>query len=180
MVTTRLHTVEELWAFVARGEDFELIEGELSQVTPPSFEHGEIQLALGSLIHRFVVDGQLGKAVTESGYILARDPDTVLSPDISFVRAARLPAETRPFPETAPDLAVEIVSSGNTRAEIDRKTRIYLESGVQAVWIVYPERREVAVHEPGKPALMVTGEMQLDGGDVLPGFAVSLPEIFGT
>ena len=56
---------------------------------------------------------------------------------------------------------------------------IYLENGVRAVWLVFPERQEVTVHFPDQPVRIVSGDMQLDGGQVLPGFAVSMREIFG-
>ncbi|MGD9712033.1 MAG: Uma2 family endonuclease [Thermomicrobiales bacterium] len=179
MITTRLHTVEELWTPVLEGGNFELIEGELFEVSPGKRKHGTTQLRLGSRILAFVDALGLGIASTEEGFILRRNPDTVLAPDVAFVSNARLGEEPERWSEVPPDLAVEVVSPSNRQSEIDRKTRIYLESGVRAVWIAYPERREVVVHEAGQTARVVSGAMQLEGGEVLPGFTVSMQEIFG-
>jgi Uma2 family endonuclease len=80
MVTTRPHTVHELWNLSEATERYELIEGELFEVSPTSFEHGEIQMAIGSILRQFVNEHRLGKVVSETGFVLSRDPDTVLGP----------------------------------------------------------------------------------------------------
>lgn len=94
--------------------------------------------------------------------------------------AERLAATVRrgPFFEGAPDLAVEVVSPGNTRREIAGKVRDYLAAGSRAVWVVNPERRTVTVHRPDREPERLAGSDVLDGGPVLPGFRLPLSEIF--
>lgn len=83
-----------------------------------------------------------------------------------------------PFFEGAPDLAIEVVSPGNTRPEIAVKVREYLEAGSRAVWVADPQRRAVTVHRSGGRLESLGDGETLDGGDVLPGFRLPVAEIF--
>ena len=81
-------------------------------------------------------------------------------------------------PHLVPDLAVEVLSEGNTVPEMDRKRREYFRAGVRLVWLVDPEARTVAVFT-GPDQHSTLGETDLlDGGAVLPGFTLSLAELF--
>ena len=178
MVTTKYLTAQDLWDLGSDFENYELIEGELVEVTPPNFEHGELQGNVLELLRAFVRPRALGKVVTESGFVFSRDPDTVLGPDVSFVSRDRLPHNSRRFAEIPPDLVVEIVSPSDSRAKIDRRVRIFLESGVLTVWIVYPDRHQIAVHQPGSATQTFSEGDILDGGDVLPGLSLAVADIF--
>ena len=178
MVLTQLHTAEDLERLAADDEDFELVEGVLVSMSPSSFGHADVQMTIGALLRAHVTDHGLGKVVGEAGFLLRREPDTVLAPDVAFVAAERLPKKTSGFVELAPDLVVEIVSPGNSPGDIERKIGIYLQSGVRAVWIVYPDERQVVVHTPQHPPKVFTVSDQIDGGAVLPGLALQVEEIF--
>ena len=84
-----------------------------------------------------------------------------------------------PIPDLTPDLAVEVISKFNTRQEMDRKLQEYFAAGVRLVWYVYHSpRREVRVYvSPTECSVVREGET-LDGGEVLPGFRLSLSELF--
>ncbi len=102
-------------------------------------------------------------------------------PDVSFVSWDRLPGgrvPREPIPDLVPDLAVEILSEGNTAAEMKRKVAEYFAADARLVWLVYPDARAVEVFKaPGRSVrLGVTGT--LEGGKVLPGFALSVRERF--
>ena len=84
------------------------------------------------------------------------------------------------FVEGAPDLAIEIASPSNSAAEIDAKVRDYLRSGSRLVWVVYPETRIVAVHEPAAPVRSLGADQELNGADVVPGLRIALPAVFRT
>jgi Uma2 family endonuclease len=105
-------------------------------------------------------------------------------PDVSFTAWENLPsadAHLRPVADFAPDLAVEIVSEGNTRAEIDAKRREFLAAGTKLVWVIEPLDRTVEVYaDPSRPDLMtlLREADALDGGTVLPGFSLPLAELF--
>jgi Uma2 family endonuclease len=178
MVTTHLHTVEDLKAKATKDEDYELIEGELLPMVPTDFDHGDLQAEITALLRLHARMDGTGRVVAEVGFVLQRNPDTVLAPDVAFVRTERLPQKRTGFPELAPDLAVEIVSPGNTTAELARKIGIYLEAGVRAVWVVYPNERQVVVHRPEGPPQVFTDGDQIDGGEVMPELSLPVTEIF--
>ncbi len=105
----------------------------------------------------------------------------VRMPDVSFTTNARWAEflvrrpKVAPF---APDLAVEILSESNTRAEMDRKRREYFASGSRLVWEVNPRRRTVAVYTAERRSTRLTAADTLDGDDVLPGFTYPCAELF--
>src|SRR5215204_1954689 len=146
MVTSQLLTANDLWSLGDSGENVELIDGELVPMVPPGFDHGMIQIKLGSILLRHVETLSLGKVSGDAGFVLRRSPDTVLGPDLSFIASDRIPLDQTGFLELAPDLAVEIVSPGNPPGEIERELAIYLQAGVRCIWIVYPRERQVVVH----------------------------------
>lgn len=178
MVTTKLVTAQDLLNMGGRGNNYELIKGELIEVVPPNSEHGYLQLQIGSIIRQFVVSKKLGKVYVESGFVFERAPDTVLGPDVAFVATGQLSGDPRSYLELAPDLVVEIVSPGDSRTEIQRKVSIYLDAGARSVWVVYPQRREVAVHNPGAPPHTFSERDTITGGEILPGLSISVAAIF--
>ena len=102
----------------------------------------------------------------------------LLAPDVSFVRADRLPDEEGSFPDLAPDLAIEVGSPGDTRPEVEEKVREYLAGGVLLVWVFDPVRRTVRVRGADGTDRVLTEDGELDGGDVLPGFRVRVSTLF--
>jgi Uma2 family endonuclease len=170
-----LVTAEDLERMGQRGHLFELVRGELVPVNPPGGEHGE----LAALITAELL-GWVRPVYVESGYVLARDPDTVRGPDVSFVsREREAVAPLRPgFLQAAPDLAVEIWSPDNSMPGLRAKAREYLAAGTRLVWLVDPRRRTVEIHAPGIPVKTRSAGETLDAADVLPGFALSLSGLF--
>ena len=116
----------------------------------------------------------------ETGFRLASDPDTVLAPDIGFVRRDRLPASGLPagYWPGAPDLAVEVLSPGDTIFEVDEKVATWLAAGAAAVWVVNPKRRTVTTHRAGAAPLTLSEDETLAGDDVVAGFRLPVTEIF--
>ncbi len=102
-------------------------------------------------------------------------------PDVSFISWDRLPG--REVPDTpilglAPDLAVEVLSRGNTPKEMSLKLREYFLAGVRLVWFVDPRKRTVRVYTAPDQSVRLTEGQVLDGGDVLPGLRLPLREVF--
>ena len=62
---------------------------------------------------------------------------------------------------------------------MDRKRQEYFKAAVRLVWVVDPEERTVAVYVEPERAVIFDATVTLDGGDVLPGFALPLPKLFG-
>jgi Uma2 family endonuclease len=176
-----LVTAEELWQMGGRGENFELVKGELVEMTPPGETHGHAALSLGSRLFNFVEIHKLGKMMVESGYKLSANPDTVRAPDISFLSATKIPTDGLPdgYINGAPDLAVEVVSPGDTASEIQNKVQDYLAYGTQLVWVVYPQQRLVVTYYPDGTARTLRETDSLSGETVIPGFSCRVSDIFG-
>jgi Uma2 family endonuclease len=132
------------------------------------------------LMGPFVNREDLGIVLGADG-ILRLWPGQVRIPDVSFISWERLPNEEVPDAPVAalvPDLAVEVLSRGNTKKEIDRKLRDYFKAGVRLAWVIQPKTQTAEVYtSPTKPR-RVGKDQSLDGGEVLPGFSLSLKELF--
>lgn len=178
MATTKLWTIEEIEQLPDDDYRYALIKGELHRMPPPMGPHGLVVLAIGWHLLGFVRDHRLGRVYDQSGFILARGPDTLLGPDLAFVASARLPANLQGYPEVAPDLVVEVASPSQSGPSIREKTALYLEAGVRLIWIVDPERRTVHVRHADGGDRILTEEDTLDGEDVLPEFRLSISQLF--
>lgn len=175
-----LLTAEDLYALPDGDRRYELVEGRLVVSEPPGFGHGEIAVRIAVVLDGFVRPRRLGAVVVESGYVLARHPDTVRGPDVSFVRTERLPSRNvaHRYYEGTPDLAVEILSPDDRATEVARKVAGYLRAGTRAVWVLDPESRTLVVHTPDGLARLHASDETVDGGDALPGFSATVASLF--
>lgn len=174
-------TAEELLALPDTGKRYELVRGDLKEMTPAGARHGTVAMRLASRLDRHAEESQLGVVLAaETGFRISRDPDTVRAPDVSFVARERIPPGGPPegYWELVPDLAVEVVSPNDTAAEVQSKVQMWLESGVRLVWVVYPHNRSVVAHESLREITTLTADDALSGGDTAPGFQCSVAEIF--
>src|SRR5262249_47227429 len=108
-------------------------------------------------------------------------PGLVRIPDVSFIRWDRFPDRRIPaqrLPDLTPDLAVEILSEGNTPGEMDRNMRDYFFSGTRLVWYIDPKLRTVRVYTSPDQCVELSDRDTLDGGAVLPGFSLPLAQLF--
>jgi Uma2 family endonuclease len=109
-------------------------------------------------------------------------PGLVRIPDVTFISWSKLPDRKlpdEPIWSLAPDLAMEVISRGNTKKEMDRKLHDYFTAGTRLVWYVYPDAREVHVYTAPDSQQVVKEPESLSGGDVLPGFSLDLRDLFG-
>jgi Uma2 family endonuclease len=157
----------------------ELVDGVLVEKTMGYFE-SRLAAILIYLLEQFLEQHDLGVVLGADG-TLRLMPGLVRIPDVSFIAWERLPNRERPdrpIPDLAPDLAVEVLSEGNTEAEMERKLRDYFGTGVRLVWYVDPEPRRVRVYVSLTEMTTLTESDTLEGGDVLPGFEVSIRDWF--
>ncbi len=101
-------------------------------------------------------------------------------PDVAFVSWSRIPDGQFPeeaIPDLVPDLAVEVISRGNTRKEMDEKLDEYFDKGVRLVWLVRPRTRVVDVYTSADKFARLTASSTIDGGDVLPGFSMVVADL---
>lgn len=158
----------------------ELVDGTLVE-KPMGFRESVLALFLAELIGGFVRARNLGIVGGADGPLKLR-ARLVCYPDISFVSWARIPGgrmPTQKIPPLGSDLAVEVLSESNTRAEMERKRGEYFAAGGRLVWIVDPDDRTVEVYRPGQPVRkLAAADDALDGEDVLPGFTLKLGYLF--
>ncbi|MHC4957441.1 MAG: Uma2 family endonuclease [Planctomycetota bacterium] len=174
MATT---TAEQLERATGLGR-CELIRGELRMMIPAGGEHGRIAGRLTCLLGNHVMSNELGSFyAAETGFLLARDPDTVRAPDFAFARAEPAPTG-RGFVPGAPDLAVEVLSPDDRPGYVREKVAEWLESGATEVWVVSPRDRTVTVHGR-EPDAIVYGEAdEIPGGDLLPDLRLAVKKLF--
>lgn len=124
--------------------------------------------------------GNLGMVLGADG-MMELMPDLVRIPDVSFTNWDRLSGRVvpnEPVPELAPDLAVEVLSEGNTREEMRQKLTDYFRAGVQLVWYIDPRTRTAQVFTSPDDVTELSEADTLDGGEVLPGFSVEVVRLF--
>ena len=179
--TLQCSTASELFGMPDDGFRYELVKGELRKMSPSGSEHGAVIVNITVLLAQYVKSNKLGVCFgAETGFKIESDPDTVRAPDVAFIRRERIPASgiTKKFWPGAPDLAVEVLSPGDTRAEVDEKVEDWLQTGARAVWVINPKRRGVSVYRPTTDVTRLSEDDELDGGEVVPGFRCKVSEIF--
>jgi Uma2 family endonuclease len=174
----RTMTADELLAMPKDGIRRELVEGELREMTPAGGDHGEIGMRLGWRLAQFVETQHLGVVYnSDTGFRLARDPDTVRCPDVGFIARERY-ARFRGVVDRAPDLAVEIVSPSDTYSDVRAKVHEYLNAGTRLVLVIDPPAQTVDVYRSRTDHIELTRDDVLDCGDVVPGWKLPVREIF--
>lgn len=157
----------------------ELIDHVLVEKSMGSFE-SQLAALIIFYLHDFLQRHNLGIVLGEAGMLRIR-PDQIRVPDVAFIAWDKFPDQKRPR-ETVysgcPDLAVEVLSQGNTKAEMDRKLQDYFDAGTQLVWYLDPEARLMRVYTSPDEVTAVDESGTVDGGDVLPGLSLSLRELF--
>ena len=179
---TKSITADELLAMPDDGHRYELVEGELRRMSPAGDEHGQVGMELAIPLGSHVKKNKLGKLyLAETGFLIRTNPDTVRAPDIAFVRMERIKQTPgiKGYRVGAPDLAVEVVSPGDTVNEVEDKVAEWLEGGARMVWVVSPKLHTVTVYRSLTDIVTLTAKDKLDGGEVVPGFQMNVTEIFG-
>jgi Uma2 family endonuclease len=164
-------------------EFYEIIDGKKVEMPPMSVYAGVIASRLSGAINGYAKPRKLGEAVTEVLFQLPTLVGRNRRPDVAYVSADRWP-RGRPIPpkdnawEVVPDLGIEVVSPSDFAEELLEKIEEYFRAGVRLVWVVYPLRRAVHVYESLDRIRGLRENSELEGDDVLPGFRLSLSELF--
>jgi len=159
----------------------ELIAGRLYEMEPPGAEHGAVALRIGRMLGNHVEEHGLGETFgAETGFQLARDPDTVRAPDAAFVRRERIEATGLPrgYWPGPPDVAVEVVSPNDRRPKVRAKALDWLDAGTRAVVVLDPPQRTATVYRGCDDVRELSGDNALDLDDVVPGFAPPADAVF--
>jgi Uma2 family endonuclease len=172
-------TADHLLLMPDDGFRYELVKGELRRMNPAGNVHGRVTMCVAWRLARYVEENQLGTVyAAETGFSLASDPDTVRAPDVAFVSRTRVEAigEVEGFWPEAPDLAVEVISPGDSYSEVEETVFAWLDAGTKMVVVINPQQRSATVYK--SPSDITALADVLNGGDVVPGFELALREIF--
>ena len=188
-MSTQTLTADELLEMADDGFLYELVEGELRRMSPAGSEHGAIGMNLVTALGPHVKANDLGVVFgPDTGFRIASAPDTVRSPDVSFVRRERVPRDGLPegYWPGAPDLAVEIISPSDTYTDVEKKVTEWLDAGACMVVVITPRTRTVTVHSSSEvcsahssqaDVLRLRDSDVLDLGDAVPGFSCTIADI---
>jgi Uma2 family endonuclease len=177
MATSRTTiTDDELLRLPKDGNKYEVVDGEL-RISPAGLRHERIVARLIGLLGQFVDERRLGD-VLGSNLLYVLPSGNKRAPDVSFVAAGRLePFRNATFPRLAPDLAVEVISPGDSARQVLDRVGEYLQAGVQLVWVIEPEGRTATIYRTLTDVRTVEENGSLDAADVLPGFRCALSEL---
>jgi Uma2 family endonuclease len=165
------------------GSRYEIVHNQLIAMPPAEHNSSVIAAWLTHLLGTIVTAGRLGTlAGSDGAWTLSGPPDAnIRAPDLSFVRAGRVPsrAERGPFPAVAPDLVVEVRSPTDRQSRLLEKVGQYLDAGVGLVWLVDPLQRQVTVyHGSGLVTVLQDAQSVLSAPAELPSFAVTSEQVF--
>lgn len=171
----RTYTVDDLLA-MPDGDQYELVDGELREkcMGVNANETSPIVAALLGATARLLA----GRLLAEQQYQVFPDPHLVRRPDLSYFRPSRKPDRATRIVQTAPDLVVEILSPTNETLDLRLKVEAWLNAGVEIVWVLLPELREVTVYARGQRPRILSADDTIDGGEVLPGFSALVADLF--
>ena len=161
---------------------YEIVNGQRVDLPPMSAYATWIASRLHLRLGLYAEDKGLGVSVAEMLFVLDAEHNLRRRPDVAFVSTARWPLD-RALPETGdwdvvPDLAVEVISPNDVFKDVLAKVREYFHYGVQVVWVIAPEERQVYVYDAPTHVRILTGQDELTGGEVVPGFRMPLGHLF--
>jgi Uma2 family endonuclease len=166
---------------IDRDGHFELVNGELIDRGNSGAQHGYVAVLLSAALFNCVSTQKLG-AMFDSSTAFKMKNGNKRSPDISFVAKERLQGlDDLPdgFLDGSPDLAVEILSLGNTVEEIHEKLVEYFDNGTRLAWVVHPKEHYILVYRSSQqPECLLKSIDFLDGEDVVPSFTLPVADLF--
>jgi Uma2 family endonuclease len=179
-MSTEVATADQLLAMPDDGWRYELVHGELRRMAPAGFEHGAIGMRLVTRLGTHVEASDLGVVLgPDTGFSIASDPDTVRAPDVSFVRRDRIPEGGLPkgYWRGAPDLAVEVISPGDTYSEVESKVEEWLGAGTRLVVVLNPRSSTATVYRSRSEVVRLLHSDDLDLGAVVRGFTCPVADL---
>ena len=159
-----------------QGGGYELDEGEPVYVSPNSLEQGKIIYRIHRFLEEWADSNNRGLIAPDTWFELS--PGVVRAPDVAYVPRERISNLDPKHPlKVVPALAVEVLSSYNTAREMSRKIQQYHDAGIDLIWVVDPDKREVDVHSASPLKTLRLGDT-LGDDKILPGFSLPLSVVF--
>lgn len=177
--TKTLLTAEEFDTYpFEEDKRYELDEGELIEMTRPAYRHNRVLKNLQFELEAFLRRTKQGELLISEN-LFALDPITRRAPDLAVILGdRRRELEQATVIPIIPEIVAEVLSPSETTRMIQRKLKQYFQAGVKEVWLIYPEAREVEIWTgPEPPEGALSGDAALES-PLLPGFALSLNDLF--
>jgi len=171
------NTLEDFPFPMGDGVQHEVSAGQLIAAPPAKFSHVKISLAILEALQAYL-RGRDWKAIPEASYVLSLEPLTVRQPNVSVLSRRRFESTNDSYCEGAPELAIEVVSPGDSAEDLELKITQYLEAGALEVWVVVSENGHVRVFGADWTGRILDATQKLEGGVVLPGFSVAVSDLF--
>lgn len=175
-------TAEQYYAITVEGDRKQLVEGEII-VNEPKTIHAHLQMEIAFALRSWVDSGER-RGLALSPTDIAMDDHNVFGSDVLWFSEGRRPPLTETYPETVPDLCVEIRSRGTWRYDVGAKKNVYERGGLPELWLVDDASDTVLVYRRSKPGTnRFDVALELTSGDTLaspqlPGFALALDQLF--
>lgn len=162
-------------------ESCELVDGRIVPLTPTGHVHGGIEAQLAASMWLYARESGRGQVLSgEVGLYIRRNPDTVRAADLLYIShsrfATRDPAQS--YLSVAPELVVEVLSPQDRWSEVMEKLSDYFEAGVDRAWVVDPRSRRVFAYRSLAQVELFEGEDVLRDEEILPGYRLSVAELF--
>lgn len=171
--------LEERHSLPDAGQWAELVEGIPICLSAPDLHHGNTVLNLSKLLADYVQRTEYGYPCFDLGLRLQRDPDTIRFPAVAyFVEGPRFAESDKPYTDAMPALVIEIVSTSDRIEQLPLRLAGYWQAKVAAAWVVDPAAQTVQVCSPNPTAVTYGSTDRLAGDPVLPGFTLSVADLF--
>lgn len=173
-------TVEQFEERLIEGDRWiELVAGRLVRLDPPDELHGDVVRNLSKPLAMYLKKSPDTYAVFELPLVIAREPATIRCPAIScFQSGSRFAEADNLLTETRPALVIEVASTNDRREGMSERVKAYLDIGVKAVWVIDPVTKHLHQFHPPEPGRMFKETQTLQGAPVLPGFTMSIADLF--
>lgn len=175
----RTYTVNEFMDLEEDGYVYELVRGRLQPMSPTGEEHGRIASLLNIHVGSYVLLHALGETyAAETAFVLNAATNDARAADFAFVAAPRRIMTQDAIP-VLPDLVAEVISKSDRLIAVRKKVAEYQRAGIRLIWVVNPRDRTIAVYHPADTQPVTLGiDDQLDGEEVVPGFALPVRALF--
>jgi len=171
-------TLDEFLALPEEETSLEFDDGLVTPKMAPQVDHSSLQADLAERLNLVARGQRTGRAFTELRMVT---PGWSPVPDVSYFRKERIqPATRRRFGslDIPPDIAVEILSPGQSLGETIRKCQRYAGLGVSISLVVDPDDETVYDIRPDEPLRVLRGDDAIDLEPVLADFNVTVQALF--
>jgi len=177
-------TAEEFFDFAHRPDNrdrhFELVEGEVVEMSRPGEIHGVVCANVGWVLGAYSRQVNRGYVCSnDTGILLERNPDTVCGPDLAFYLQSKKWKELeKKYSERLPDLAVEVLSPNDRFGIMTRRIGQFLALGVKMVWLIDPDARNATLYLPGEIPIVLDETEEISQLALLPDFTCKVADFF--